>query len=69
MESPLVKNMRALADRRPDRANDLRRAANAFEDAIGGFYAEPQRMSVKQLIGIWSRARKLFCDVSGESLI
>lgn len=65
----LSDKMRALADRGHVRADELREKAKAFDDAAAGFYAEPQTVDVKKFMGCWARARRLWCDVSGEPLV
>lgn len=61
--------MRALADTGHLRANELREAALSLESATAGFYAEPQTVPVESFVGSWARARRLWCDCSGEPLI
>lgn len=65
----LADKMRALADTGHPRAEELRQKASAFDTAAAGFYAEPQTVDVKKYVGTWARARRLWCDCSGESLV
>lgn len=50
-------------------ARDLRDKAEQLEDAIAGFYGTPQTVKVVAFLGAWARARKLYCDHTGEPLI
>lgn len=68
-ETDLSRKMRALADSGHARAVELREKADAFDVAAIGFYSEPQAHNVKQFVGAWARANRLWCDCTGESLI
>lgn len=59
---------RADADGLPD-DHALRRLAQAFNEATEGFYGEPQTVDVKTFMGHWTRARRAWCDYTGEPLI
>lgn len=61
--------MRALADRGHPRAAELRAKADEFEAKTRGFHADPQTCDVKSFMGAWARARRLWSECSGESLI
>lgn len=65
----LSDKMRELAARDPDHASELLNCADAFDTAVKGFYAEPQTHSVKQMVGAWARARRVWCECTGETLI
>jgi hypothetical protein len=67
-ETPLVEKMRALASTHP-RASELTEKALELEEATAGFFGEPQTKTVKQFLGSWAGARRLWCDCSGEPLI
>jgi hypothetical protein len=67
--SALSDKMRELADLGHLRADELREKAEAFDVASSGFYAEPQTVEVKPFLGTWARARKVWCECSGEALI
>lgn len=70
MDKPaLWDKMRQLADQKHPRAFELRAAADGLEKAVGGFYAEPQTVGIRPFMGFWARARRLWCDCSGEPLI
>jgi hypothetical protein len=59
---------RADADSLPP-DHSLRTHAVAFDKAANGFYADPQTVDVKTFVGHWARARRAWCDYSGEELI
>jgi hypothetical protein len=66
--TPLGEKMRALAEHH-ERGDELRQKAAAFEDAVAGYYAEPQTITAKQFLGHFARARICWCECSGESLV
>lgn len=43
-------------------ADQLREKANAFDAAVA-------QGDAKKILGAWARARRVWCDVTGESLI
>jgi hypothetical protein len=59
---------RADADGLPS-THPLRIAADKFDSATDGFFAKDQTVNVMQFMGHWSRARRAWCDYSGEDLI
>jgi hypothetical protein len=61
--------MHNLADSGHERASELREKANAFDAAVVGYYSEPHTVSVAKLMGAFARARRLWCDITGESLV
>lgn len=66
----LAEKMLARADADglpPD--HQLRLRAVAFDDAVRGFYGEPQTYDVRRFLGCWARARRAWCDYTGEPLI
>lgn len=65
----LSEKMHALADSGHARADELREKADAFDKATEGFYAYPQTCSVQKFVGAFARARRLWCDITGEPLI
>jgi hypothetical protein len=65
----LAEKMRDLAVSGHPRASELVEKALAFTIAIDGFYSEPQTVTVKAFMGAWARARLLWCECTGESLI
>ena len=66
----LAKKMRARADKDSlPEDHEMRTRANAFDEATKGFYGEPQTCDVKKFMGCWARARRVWCDYTGEALI
>lgn len=61
--------MRALADIGHARSVELREKANAFDEAADGFYGTSQTVGAKQFLGAFARARKLWCEITGEPLV
>jgi len=55
--------MRALAQRGHPRGAELIEKANAMEDAATEF------KDAKTVLGTWARARRLWCECTGEPLI
>ncbi len=43
--------------------------ADELETKHAGFYGEPQTVEAKSFLGAWARARRLWCDCTGEDLI
>ena len=71
MESTeLSKKMRerADADALPF-MHPLRTRADEFDAATSGYHADPPTKDVKQFMGAWARARRAWCDYTGEELI
>lgn len=69
VRTDLSKLMHALADDGHDRATELREKANAFDVTTDGIFAEPQTHSPRQLLGTWARARRVYSECSGKSLL
>ena len=72
MESPtttLGDKMRLLADTGHGSADELREKADAFDVAARGYYADPQTVAASKFLGCFARARKLWCECTGESLV
>lgn len=55
--------MRALADTGHERALELRAKADDFDAAASADPWDPKKM-----LGAWARARRLWCDCTGEPL-
>lgn len=55
----LQDRMRYLANSGHLRAEELRAAADRIDNADG----------IPQIVGAWAKARKLWCELTGESLI
>lgn len=61
----LVDQMRAMARKYPHLA-DL---ADKFDAAAKGFYSEPQTVTVQSFLSHYARARRAYCNVTGEDLV
>ena len=70
MNTDLAVNMVELADKHnlPD-DHELRIKANEFAASFDGFVAKPQTCSVQKFMGAWARARRAWCDYTGDVLI
>lgn len=68
-KTALSERMHALADTGHPRGAELREKADAFDIATAGMFAEPQTCSAPKLLGCFARARRLWCDITGESLV
>lgn len=67
MDTELGNKMRALADTGHARRRELRMFAEAFDKAVeehGGLDGDPRK-----LLGAWARARRVYCQCTGEPLI
>jgi uncharacterized iron-regulated protein len=51
------------------RSAELREKAEALAKATDGFFGKPQTHTAKQFLGAWARARRLWCDCTGEPLV
>ena len=49
--------------------HELRVKGAAFDKAAAGFYGEPQTYDAKAFFGHWARARKAWCDYTGDPLL
>jgi hypothetical protein len=69
-DTDLSKKMlaRAEADGLPT-DHDMRTRAEEFNEATHGFYGDPQTCDIKKFMGCWSRARRTWCDYTGEVLV
>lgn len=68
---PLPEKMRAYVAAFPtlDTAPEMKRLADELEAAIAKAYAEAgTKEDTKRMLGCWARARRLWCDVTGEPL-
>ena len=68
-ETELSIRLRQWAKHNPDRAEEALEKAKAFDEATAGFYGEPQTVSITSFLGSFARARRFWCDVTGESLV
>ena len=62
-EPALFDKMRSLASDGHPQAYALRQRADELETAVVG------KPSAKQILGAWARARRLWCECTGEPLI
>jgi len=69
MSTNLSNRMRALAKVRDDLPADWLDRAAEFDDATAGFFAEPQTVSVQKFMGTFARARRMWCEATGEDLV
>jgi hypothetical protein len=68
-ETDLSKRMRALVVERPELATTFNPLADSFDAATAGFYGEPQSVSAPAFLGAFARARKAWCEATGEPLV
>lgn len=68
-KTSLSQRMRKLAETRTDLPENWHATADAFDAAMVGFYAEPQTVSVAKFMGCFARARRMWCDATGEPLV
>lgn len=61
MKTPLAEKLRNLAHTHPAHAEELRAVADKL-DAVSFD-------DIKKLLGTWARARKLYCELTGEPLV
>lgn len=47
----------------------LRTRADALDAAVAGFFAPIQTVPVARMVGAWARARRVWCDYTGEALL
>lgn len=67
----------SLATKMIDRANqdslpedhEVRRVAIEFDDFADKYFNNPKTTNSKRFLGLWARARRIWCNYSGESLI
>ena len=62
--------MRALADTGHANADELRAKADEFDTKTAAHYEGPGgEATAKSLLGAWARARRLWCESTGEPLV
>ena len=71
VETTLSNKMRKLvADRgEEDLPDGFARAAENFDKATNGYFANPQTVNAPSFIAAYAKARRLWCEATGESLI
>ena len=67
-ETELSGKMRALAETH-ERGADLRRGADALDAATAGYFSLLPTVSITSFMAAWSRARMLYCALTGEKLV
>lgn len=66
----LTVRMRRLAEEQPGHADRLVPLADKLDAASERFYSpEGTSDDVRRLLGCWARARRAWCDITGEPLI
>lgn len=61
MDEALIVKMRTLAKNHP-RKEELTSSADQLESALAEF-------KIPNVVGAWAKARKLYCEITGEPLI
>lgn len=70
MDTTLAKRMVARADKDAlSEDHPMRENAAKFDAAAKGFYSEQPTCDVKTFMGAYARARRSWCDYTGESLV
>lgn len=69
MNTELGDRMRKLAETRDDLPEDWLEKAEAFDRASEGYLAEVQTVNVKTFMGCFARARRMWCNATGEPLV
>lgn len=49
--------------------HELRTLADALDQAIDAFFSAPPKITVRQFVAAWARARLVWCNLTGEPLI
>jgi hypothetical protein len=65
-DETLAQKMRKLADDGHPRAVELREKADAMETAATG---PSKTWDARKVLGAWARARRVWCECTGEPLI
>ena len=63
----LADKMRRLADQRPDIREEFTDLADRLDTIPGALEADP--INVPRVVGIWAKARRRWCEETGEPLI
>ena len=63
--SSLVEKMRDLAPGHP-RSSELLEKAYDLEQSLK---SQDSEQGMKRMLGCWARARRLYCEISGEPLV
>lgn len=68
-ETNLSERMRRLAETRKDLPENWLKLADDFDTATAGYFTDPPTVDVKRFMGCFARARRAWCDVTGEPLV
>lgn len=69
-DAPLAAKMIAYADAKGfEPEHEMRTAAARFDEATEGFYAVPQTCVVSVFFARWAKARRIWCEHTGENLV
>lgn len=71
MNTELGRRMRRFAEEHPHQKlpEDWFTAADAFDRAAAGYFANPQTVTVGKFVGCFARARRMWCEATGERLV
>ena len=64
-QDDLMTRMRALAETGHPRAAELREHADALDTQLNAW----EKGNPMRLLGVWARARRLWCECTGEPLL
>jgi hypothetical protein len=64
----LVERMLTLAETHAC-AIELRQKAEELRAAASGLFGQNQTVDMRTFMGAWARARRLWCSLTGESII
>lgn len=65
----LSNRMRGLGMVRGDLPDNWFDLADDFERAAAGFYCATPSVTVREFVATWARARKAWCEATGEPLV
>lgn len=68
-QTDLGRKMRQLAADGHERADELIAKARDFDEKAIGFYSDPATVDTISFLGSFARARRLWCDCTGEPLV
>lgn len=69
-QNELVRKMFALADKDALPENHpMRMRAKDFLEADEKYFSDPPLINPPQFLGAWARARKCWCEYTGEPLV
>ena len=65
----LYERMRALADTGHPHAAELRRLADILEVDIKASFVKEDATTVRRMLSSWARARRCWCEATGDPLV